>query len=395
MKVIHRNLVAGVLEALEWSFGKNIYADKVLEQLFRQHKKWGKRDRAFVAEHTYTIVRNWRLLWELSGEEVRLKRKSLWKLFRVYAKWRNIELPQWDESEEDLADFPDSSKFPLAVRESYPDWFDQLAESEIGDEWHGIAQEMNREALLVLRTNTLRIDRESLFDILHLEYLDPKPLPWNAEGFYLEQRVSTQRLKSFQDGLFEVQDGGSQRIAPLLDVHSGMSVIDACAGAGGKSLHLASMMKNEGNIIAMDVEGRKLKELEKRALHQGVGIISTELISTKVLKSLEESADRLLLDVPCSGTGVIKRKPDTKWKLQPAYLENVQNIQAEIIRTYSKMLKRGGKMVYATCSILPSENERQVEAFLNESTDYQLLEQHRILPKNGSDAYYMALIEKK
>jgi 16S rRNA (cytosine967-C5)-methyltransferase len=155
------------------------------------------------------------------------------------------------------------------------------------------------------------------------------------------------------------------------------------------------MMKNEGNIIAMDVEGRKLKELEKRALHQGVGIISTELISTKVLKSLEESADRLLLDVPCSGTGVIKRKPDTKWKLQPAYLENVQNIQAEIIRTYSKMLKRGGKMVYATCSILPSENERQVEAFLNESTDYQLLEQHRILPKNGSDAYYMALIEKK
>lgn len=392
---MHRNLVAGVLEALEWSFGKDLYADKVLEQLFRQRKQWGKRDRAFVAEHTYTIVRNWRLLWSLMEEEPKLKRKSLWRLFHVYALWRGISLPEWDDFSNETPPLLDQiPHWPLAVRESYPDWLAERAFQEIGDTWESLAAEMNREAALVLRTNTLRTHREDLIRALEKEGLAPRALPWNEVGILLDQRVATQRLDIFQKGWFEVQDGGSQKIAPLLDAQNGMTVIDACAGAGGKSLHLAALMENSGSIVSMDVEARKLSELEKRAKRQGVDIIQTQLVNAGALHDLKNTADRLLLDVPCSGTGVIKRKPDTKWKLKPEYLQNVQQTQAEILRSYSSMLKSGGKMVYATCSILPSENQWQVQSFLEEASDFRLIHQESIAPTHGSDGYFMALLEK-
>lgn len=392
---MHRNLVAGVLEALEWSFGKDLYADKVLEQLFRQRKQWGKRDRAFVAEHTYTIVRNWRLLWSLMQEDPKLKRKSLWKLFHVYALWRGLSLPEWDDFQEETPPpFDQIENWPLPIRESYPEWLSQRAAEEIGEHWESIAVEMNREAALVLRTNTLRTNRAALISALENEGLQPQALPWNDVGVLLDQRVATQRLGVFQKGWFEVQDGGSQQIAPLLDAQKGMTVIDACAGAGGKSLHLAALMDNSGQMISMDVEARKLAELEKRAKRQGVDIIQTRLVNVAALKELHNSADRLLLDVPCSGTGVIKRKPDTKWKLKPEYLENVLQTQAEILRSYSGMLKSGGKMVYATCSILPSENQWQVQAFLDEAPDFQLIHQESIVPTHGSDGYFMALLQK-
>ena len=173
-------------------------------------------------------------------------------------------------------------------------------------------------------------------------------------------------------------------------------MIDACAGAGGKSLHLSALMENKGSIISMDVEGWKLNELKKRAKRNGAHNIETRLIdSTKVIKRLHGAADRLLLDVPCSGTGVIKRNPDTKWKLQPDHIERVQGMQRDIINDYSKMLKTGGLMVYATCSILRSENEAQVERFLENHPEFELIEQQRINPSAETDGFFMALLEKK
>lgn len=174
-----------------------------------------------------------------------------------------------------------------------------------------------------------------------------------------------------------------------------MRVIDACAGAGGKTLHLAAIMENKGSIIAMDVEERKLLELKKRARRNQAHNIETRLIdSAKVIKRQANTADRLLLDVPCSGTGVIKRNPDTKWKLQPEHLYKVRGMQAKIIRDYSEMLKPGGLMVYATCSILKSENEDQVALFLRENHNFKLHEQRRIDPGPQSDGFFMALLEK-
>jgi 16S rRNA (cytosine967-C5)-methyltransferase len=217
------------------------------------------------------------------------------------------------------------------------------------------------------------------------------------EAFILENRINIFRLDAFKNGWIEIQDASSQLVAPFLDVKPGMRVIDACAGAGGKTLHIAALMKNKGKIIALDTEEWKLKELRKRASRNNIDIIETKIIdSNKVIKRHKETADRLLLDVPCSGLGVLKRNPDAKWKLSPEFIEDVKKKQQEIISNYSEMLKPGGKMVYATCSILPSENQLQVKAFLKDNTNFSLLEEKIILPSiSGFDGFYMALIEKK
>ena len=257
---------------------------------------------------------------------------------------------------------------PVELRESYPDWLARgttRARQKTGNLGQSPNEPPNRG-----RTNTLRMERAELLKRLKEEGADVLPWKENETGLLFNERISVARLNSFADGLFEVQDGGSQQIAPLLQVEAGMRVIDACAGAGGKSLHLAALMKNEGQIHAMDVDERKLHELQRRAKQQGVGIIDCQVISGTALRSLDGWADRLLLDVPCSGTGVIKRKPDTKWKLKPEYLDNILSTQSEILDTYSSMLRPGGLMVYATCSILPSENEEQVRSFLQQRLEF-------------------------
>lgn len=399
---LHKNLVAAVIEALETSFGKGYYADKVIERILKANPKWGVRDRGFIAENTYGMVRWWRLLWELYGKEPSLKRKELYRLFGIWWQWQGNDLPKdkdWTQFDTirdlDLKDRYEGLKEHVAFRESFPDWLAELMEEELGPKWPEIARASNIPAEVFLRTNTLKIERKALLKELSNEFCPAKALEKNEVGIVLEKRKNTFRLRSFQSGFFEVQDGGSQMIAPYLEVKPGMRVIDACSGAGGKALHLAALMENKGQIIAMDVEAWKLKELQKRARRNGVHNIETRPIeNAKSIKRLHNSADRLLLDVPCSGTGVIKRNPDTKWKLQPEHLDRVRKIQGDIIADYSKMLKKGGKMVYATCSILRSENEEQVEKFLEANPDFKLLKEQRVDPSQWSDGFYMALLER-
>tara|TARA_B100001115_G_scaffold183827_1_gene183931 strand:+ start:677 stop:1888 length:1212 start_codon:yes stop_codon:yes gene_type:complete len=396
---LHKNLVAAVIEALETAFGKGYYADKVIERILKRNPKWGARDRGFIAESTYEIVRWWRLLWELYGKEPSLKRKDLYRLFGVWWQWQGHELPDWPAFDTvrglNIAQRFKVLEADLNIRESWPDWLAEVAAEELGDAWPAIAKASNIPAEVFLRTNSLKIDRNSLLKQLEEEACPARPLEANEVGIILDKRKNTFRLPSFQSGYFEVQDGGSQMIAPYLEVEPGMRVIDACAGAGGKALHLAALMENKGQIIAMDVEAWKLKELQKRARRNGVHNIETRPIeNAKSIKRLQDSADRLLLDVPCSGTGVVKRNPDTKWKLKPEHLDRVRKIQADILEDYSKMLKSGGKMVYATCSILRSENEAQVERFLESHLEFNLIRQERINPSEWSDGFYMALLEK-
>jgi 16S rRNA (cytosine967-C5)-methyltransferase len=211
----------------------------------------------------------------------------------------------------------------------------------------------------------------------------------------IPQRVNVFQTTMFKEGLFEVQDASSQLVAPFLQAAPGMRVIDACAGAGGKSLHLASLMQNRGRIVSMDVDAYKLKELNKRSRRNGVNIIETRLIdSTKVIKRQFETADCVLLDVPCSGLGVLRRNPDAKWKLSEKFIDEVRNTQQQILKEYSQMLKPGGKLVYATCSILPSENQLQVKSFLDNNSQYTLEEERTILPSSGFDGFYMARMKK-
>ena len=200
----------------------------------------------------------------------------------------------------------------------------------------------------------------------------------------------------FKSGHFEIQDASSQQVAPFLEVQPGMRVIDACAGGGGKALHLASMMNNKGSLICLDTELWKLDELKKRSKRNGVNIIETRLIeNNKTIKRLYNSADRLLLDVPCSGMGVLRRNPDAKWKLNKEFMDRVKLMQREILSQYSKMIKQDGQLVYATCSIFPSENQQQVQLFLETNQQFKLEAEQIILPsQSGFDGFYMARLKK-
>ena len=363
---LHKPLVGAVVEALGTIFGKDVYADKVIERLLKSNRNWGSRDRAFIAESTYDIVRWWRYLWELYGKEPSLKRKELFHLFGIWWMYKGNHLPEDWRSFEAINHFNirnAKSHMPneVGTQQSFPIWFDALAQKELGSKWPQIAASLNQPAHLIARVNTLKTNREKVVELFKEQEIVVLPWEKNEVGIVFEKRQNLFNNKVFRDGFFEVQDGGSQLIGPYLEVKPGMKVIDACAGAGGKTLHIAAMMENKGSILAMDVEAWKLKELQKRARRNGVHNVEVRPIeSSKTIKRLHESADRLLLDVPCSGTGVIKRNPDTKWKLQPDHLERVQGMQEHIINSYSKMLKKGGLMVYATCSILPAENNEQV-----------------------------------
>ncbi|TNE29946.1 MAG: methyltransferase domain-containing protein [Bacteroidetes bacterium] len=393
------NTVAGVIEALETSFGKGIYADKVVERILRSNKKWGSRDRSFVAEHTYEIVRNWRFLWWLLDMEPSTKRKSLWKLVGVYFLWKGIDLPDWPKFDS-IRDFDLPSRLAelpknIGIEESFPEWFNERAENELGGNWAAIAHNLNVPAYVILRVNTLKSHRADVMEELRETGLTVTELPDSEIGIILEGRPRLNHLPAFQEGRIEVQDGGSQQIAPFTGVTAGQKVIDACAGAGGKTLHLAEMMKNRGSIVSMDIEERKLGELEKRAQRSGINIVKTHPIDSRTtIYKYEHWADTLLLDVPCSGTGVIKRDPDTKWKLQPEHLERTLEIQADILERYSNMLRPGGTLVYATCSIFKSENEDQVRNFLENHPEYTLEQEERVNPCEYGDGFYMARLIK-
>jgi 16S rRNA (cytosine967-C5)-methyltransferase len=216
------------------------------------------------------------------------------------------------------------------------------------------------------------------------------------DALILKKRTNLFNSPLFAQGYFEVQDVASQLVAPFMQVMPGMRVIDACAGAGGKTLHIASLMQNKGKIIALDSEAWKLDELSKRARRAGVDCIETRpLTDAKILKRLANTADRLLLDVPCSGLGVLRRNPDAKWKMTPEFIARIRETQLTILQEYTVMLKPGGKLVYATCSILPSEDEDQVRNFLSRNTEYTLEEEHRTWPSDDKDGFYMARLLKK
>jgi 16S rRNA (cytosine967-C5)-methyltransferase len=394
---LYVNLARAVIEALKLIFDEHKYADKVIEKVLKQNPKWGARDRRFIAETTYDIVRWFRFLENITEAQP----GDYWKLLGGWCVLNQIPLPDWHEfkeiSEKRILERNIKMKSIRRFRESIPDWLDDLGEKELGGRWEKELNSLNEEAHVVLRANTLKISSRDLFHELHQTDVETDFIPQFPDALVLVERQNIFRHPTFKDGLFEVQDAASQLIAPFLKVDPGMRVIDACAGAGGKTLHLAALMKNKGRIIALDVEGWKLEELQKRARRAGVSNLETRVIeSSKTIKRLENSADRLLLDVPCSGLGVLKRNPDAKWKLSPEFINEVKELQQHILQDYGTMLKKDGLMVYSTCSVLPSENEKQVENFLAKNSDsFELVEQKHSWPSDGFDGFYMALLRKK
>ncbi len=398
---VHPMLVRAVVEALHSTFIENRHADKVIEFVLRNNKKAGSRDRAFIAETTYEVVRYYRLYTEILGRTP-TTHFDFWQICGIHlAVTVKGVLPNIIEFndlnfQEILAKY-EKLIATRAIRESIPDWMDEYCQQELPEVWDATLPELNKQAKVVLRTNLLKTDRVSLQKALAAEGIDSIAVG-TGDALVLKRRQNVFTSQAFKDGGFEVQDYSSQLVAHLLAPAPGMRVVDACAGAGGKTLHLAALMQNKGSIIALDTHNWKLEALRLRARRAGVSNIDTRPIeNSKVIKRLFGSADRLLLDVPCSGLGVLRRNPDSKWKLAPENIEQLRQTQQELLRGYSPIVKPGGKMVYATCSILPSENQDQVASFLKSvaGQEFRLLEEKRILPQDeGFDGFYMALMER-
>jgi len=400
---LHKNLCYAVIDGILDIFNEKKYADKVIQMLLKRDKRWGSRDRGFVAETTYDIVRWKRLYSEIAEVKEPFSRDDAWRLFAVWATLKGIKLPDWKY----FAQTPtrkikgrfDALSKTRKIKESVPDWIDDLGVNELGESvWSKELSKQNEQADVILRVNTLKISKKDLQKQLISEGVETLPIKGYASALKLIQRANVFKTEAFKKGYFEVQDASSQLVAEFLDVKPGMKVVDACAGAGGKTLHLSALMENKGSLVAMDIYESKLKKLKIRAKRNGAHNIDLRVIdSTKPLKKLTGKADRLLIDAPCSGLGVIRRNPDSKWKLQPEFLDTILQTQQHILQQYSKMLKPNGKMVYATCSVLPSENKNQIEQFLSSGAGqhFKLVKDKSILAhQSGYDGFYMALLEK-
>jgi 16S rRNA (cytosine967-C5)-methyltransferase len=392
---LYKNLVNSVALTLQEIFVKNRYADKALERLFKDNVQWGSRDRRFVAEAVYDIVRNYRLYAQLAESE-----KNFWFITAVWLVLKNNEIPEWQEFKHVDVSFIVSQKkileANLPVSLSYPDWLWETGNRELGQAvWEKEAIALNEQAPVFIRVNTIKTTVKKLSEALLKENIQTIEVPGVTQALQLCKRENVFQTKLFKEGCFEVQDAGSQLIGDYLDPRPNEFVIDACAGAGGKSLDLAARMNNKGKIISLDVEAFKLDELKKRAKRAGVFNIETKLIESNLtIKMFEKKADKLLLDVPCSGLGVLKRNPDAKWKLSPEVIARTKILQQNIISEYASMLKVNGTMVYSTCSILPSENQEQVKTFLENNKSFEFISEKTLLPSEGFDGFYMAKLKR-
>lgn len=386
---------------LEHVFIDNYYADKVIERVFKENPKWGSRDRAFVAETVYDIVRYWRLLNEVLGLDYsQPKKQSFDAILQTYFLLLKNHIPSFDwqnkiNTDDVRAQYQLLQSKPQVIN-SFPDWMHEYGKSNCSSDWNKEMDALNVLAPVVLRVNTLKTEKDSLKKLLLQNDIEVEDSLLSENALILKKRTNVFSNPLFKEGLYEVQDEGSQVIGDFCKVQPSMRVIDACAGAGGKSLELAALMKNKGKIVAMDVEPRKLEELKKRARRAGAFNVETRLIEgAKTIKKLESSADLVLLDVPCSGSGVLRRNPDAKWKLKPEFIEKIQSTQEAILNDYSKMVKPGGTLVYSTCSLFSTENQNQVEKFLSSHPDFQLEESRTLTPAlNNTDGFFMARLKR-
>lgn len=395
----HRPIQVACESALYSIFAEGRHAEKVVAYYLKSQRKWGARDRRQFAELVYDVVRWWRLLLRMARAPDSLSSADVTPQLIAQVL---IEYEKWRDAPSTVA--PEITRWPVAVKESIPDWLDERGRSEFSaqpSEWPVLLHALNQPAQQYLRVNELKTNLTRLKQQLLSEDVATEVVPEVGSALTLSERKNVFQTQCYKSGLFEMQDAGSQLIAPLLKVEPGQRVVDACAGAGGKALHLASLMANKGRIMALDIHPWKLEELKSRARRAGVSIIETKVIeNTKVVKRLYDSADRLLLDVPCSGLGVMRRHPDTKWKLSVEELDRLAELQMDILRRYSPMVKIGGYMVYATCSVLPSENELRISEFLNdctgqESVGFELEEEIHVWPhKTEFDGFYAARLRR-
>ncbi len=396
---LHKPLLEIVKNGLHEIFNNGIYADKEVQHILLNNKQFGSRDRSFIAETIYDIVR-----WKRNYEQLMVNRKwsiGNWNnyiLISLLNRKKEIVNPEIFDCEFDISK-PENWLINFDGRISFPEWLDKKCFDEIGEDWNSIATALNIPAKTFIRVNTLKITPENLLELLLKENIDAKitnPTALEKTGFSFKNCIeisSKNNLKNstfYKSGFFEFQDLGSQLIGEFCDLRPNQIVLDLCAGAGGKSLHLSAILQNKGKIYATDFKPERTKTLANRA--NNAGCKNIEIISFEKAMFLK-NLDVVLIDAPCSGIGTIKRNPDVKWKLKNSDIENYKTIQAALLEKYKSLIHKNGKLIYATCSILPSENELQIQHFLKNNPDFELVKEIKLSPAiYGVDGFYMAEI---
>ncbi len=347
-------------------------ADQLLRDFFRAHPALGKRDRVQVADWVFDVLRNLRLYRELvlrdrgEGAVGEVAARELVDMARAAPGPASGDVP---------AGHPDlhgqvASTLPEAIRFSLPDWLWLRLLEAHGARAVAIAQSLLQASPIDLRDNLLRGKADALRQRLVERGIEATPIDGVPTGLRVAGRPNLEKLDLFERGWFEIQDAGSQRIVDVCDVRRGQLVIDFCAGAGGKSLAMAARMRNTGRVLAFDTGEDRLSRLMPRARRAGVDIVTTLRLSglqdPRLARYLRR-ADVVLVDAPCSGTGTLRRSPDLKWRLSPARLSLHVNEQREILAAASTLVRPGGKLVYATCSLLREENQQQADWFTKTS----------------------------
>ena len=366
-------------------------ADAAVSRYFRAHRNLGQQDRAFVAETVYAVLRRRRSL-EAAAQSAAPRDLAIAALVRVRGlSGRALEgaLRDGEDALVTRVRAAKSDAFPPAVRADLPDWlWARLAALHGETEAMHIAQGLLNPAPLDLRVNLAKLGRDEALDRLRASGIAGEPTPHSPAGIRLAEKPAINRHPLFTAGAIEVQDEGSQLLAYLLAPRRGEMVADHCAGAGGKSLALAMMMRGTGRIYAMDVSARRLAELAPRAARAGVTSVHPLVLSGEGdarAKRLAGKIDRVLVDAPCSGFGTLRRNPDLKWRHGPQAVAELAAKQARILEAAARLVKPSGRLVYATCSILPEENEAIVDAFGASHADFAPLSCRELLAAQRID----------
>lgn len=345
-------------------------ADRVVSDFFRTHRELGQRERHTLAETTYTVLRQ-RLLFQhlaQSGKGEMERRLALlgWQGNEGFLRAALTEPEQhWLAQVQAV----DRGSLPEKLRHNLPEWLAETLKASIGDDFWPLVNSLNEGAPLDLRVNTFKAKRDDVQKALAEGRIEAVPTPYSPWGLRIQGKPALNKLDVFSKGEIEVQDEGSQLLALLTDAKRSEMVVDFCAGAGGKTLALGAAMRNTGRLYAFDTSGHRLAALKPRLARSGLSNVYPVQITHERddrIKRLAGKIDRVLVDAPCSGLGTLRRNPDLKWRQSPESVEELRAKQAAILASAARLLKPGGRLVYATCSLLETENEAIAAAFTEE-----------------------------
>lgn len=350
-------------------------ADAVVSRYFREHRSLGPRERATLAETVYTVLRK-KLQFDHfapSGSGPRERRMAILG-FHGPRDFLKSALTEQEKRWLDECDSIEPKDLLERHRHNLPEWLVAPLKAQLGDEFWALADAFNQPAPLDVRVNILTDKREDVRHELELADIRSKPTPYSPWGLRLEGKPAVNKLDAFARGAIEVQDEGSQLLVLLLEAKRGEMVVDFCAGAGGKTLAIGAAMRNTGRIYAFDTSAHRLDALKPRLARSKLSNVYPAAIANERderVKRLAGKIDRVIVDAPCSGLGTLRRNPDLKWRQSPEGVKEMNGKQASILAAAAKLLKPGGRLVYATCSVLPAENEEIAAAFSAAHPDFE------------------------